>query len=190
MVNKLTILYVLEPFLTKPHEQLHLADIARTLNRPHPTVRQHLGFLEKEGILKKSRKGKLSLYSLNFGSSHILHYLAIAEKNSLIEKCKKELLLGELLSYMHASLAEHNKALIFGSAAQLQKKANDIDVLITGKFDKENIEKFSDRFNIKVHLINVKELRDVTQTLKQEILKKHLLIQGSEEILRWLLWQA
>ena len=188
MVNKLTTLYVLEPFLIKPHEQIHLAEIALALNRPHPTIRQHLALLEKDGILKKNRKGKLSLYSLNFDNPSIVHYLTIAEKNVLIQKCKNDLLLKELLHTLHTALTENNKALIFGSATQLLKKANDIDLLITGKISKEKIEEFSNKFNTQVHLINTEKLKDITQALKEEILKKHLLIQGSEEILRWLLW--
>lgn len=187
MVKKLTILNVLEPFLFNPDEKLHLAHIAKELKLPRPTVGKHLNFLERKGLLKKEIKGRLTLYSLRMEASNLLDYLTIAEKSRLIKQCEHELVLRELVRFLQANLGEKNKAAIFGSAAISAKKANDIDLLVSGKFDKDALDKFAERYDIQVHLINVDALKDVNDALKKEILKKHLLIKGSEELLRWLL---
>jgi len=186
MVNNLTM-SVLEPFLNRPDEQLHLADISRQLKEPHPTVRLHLNALEKKGILKKSYKGRLTLYSLNLDNPLIAQYIIIAEKNNLIRKSENNLILKELISFLQNISGK--EMIIFGSAAQTFNKANDVDLLVTGKTDENKIKRFSEKYNKPIHLINVKSLRKVSETLKKEITKKHLVIKGSENITRWLFWQ-
>ena len=187
MVRKLTILSVLEPFLAKPKDSLHLAEISKSLGQPHPTVRQELNFLEQKGIVKKRIKGRLTLYTLNIDNPNIIDYLVVAEKNRLISRCDTELALKELIGFLHSLLSEQNKALIFGSAVESLKKANDVDMLLTGKLNKQKLDEFSGKFNLKIHLISVRRLKKVSEALRQEIIKKHLVIMGSEEIVRWLL---
>ena len=187
MVRKITILSVLEPLLKKPKEAIHLAELSKAVGEPHPTLRQRLNFLEQKGVLRKGIKGRLTIYSLNIGNRNIIDYLVIAEKNRILERCDQEPMLKELVGFLRTLLNENNKALIFGSAAESLKNANDVDILITGKFDGQNLEKFAERFNLKTHLINVKALSNVSEALRMEIVKKHLIINGSEEITRWLL---
>ena len=65
----------LEPFLTT-RESLHLLDISRKLKENHATVRKYLNKFEKQGILKKEIKGRLTLYKLN--PAHHLRQLSSA----------------------------------------------------------------------------------------------------------------
>ncbi len=184
MVNKLTILKVLEPFLTKPDEKLHLAHISKELGEPHPTARLWLNMLEKKNILKKEHRGRQTLYSINRDNSSIIEYLAISEKNKLIERCEKELLMKELVSMLRENSCRN--IIIFGSAPESIKKANDIDIIaIDGTIAKEKIEK---RLNKKLHLINSDSLSKISEILRQEVIKKHLIIRGSEEIIEWMIW--
>jgi predicted transcriptional regulator len=178
MVRRLTIWLYLEPLLYS-QDYLHLAEISKKLNKNHTTVRQYLNHFEKQGILLKAKKGRLSLYKLNLSNPLIVHYLALAEKEILTEKCEGNLLLKEFVSFLNQNLDENNKSLIFGSASQNIKKANDIDLLITGKINfQKKIKDFESKFNIEVHLINVKSLN---------LINKHLLISGSESIIKWLI---
>lgn len=188
MVKKLTIIKALEPFLVKPKEALHLADISRSLKEPHPTVRQWLNALEKKGMLKKSFKGRLTLYSLNFDSPLLMDYLVIAEKSKLVEKCEHSLVLKEVSSFISLDLSENSKALIFGSAAESFNSAGDIDLLITGNADLKELKKLSEKLGKELHIIPVQSLSKVSSALKTEIIKKHLIIKGSEDIARWLFW--
>ncbi len=184
MEEKLTIWSYLEPFLLT-REPLHLADISQRLKRPHPTVRQYLHLFEQDGILTKTIKGRLTLYALNRSSPLLIDTLVLGEKERLLRVCKKNLLLGELNSFLHQSLSENHKALIFGSSVSDFKKAHDVDLLVVGK--QISVAVFENKFNIKIHLIHVNALSTVTDPLREEIRKRHLLIQGSEELLTWLL---
>lgn len=188
MVKKVTILEVLEPFLSRPKESLHLAEISREIKEPHPTVRQWLNMLEEKGILRKQFKGRLTLYSLHLDNPNMIDYLVIAEKSKLIKKCEKEPVLKELVHFINSTLGENTKVLIFGSAAESIKQASDIDLLVTGKINEKDVEHFSERMNKEIHLINVDRLNKISKSLREEIIKKHLIIKGSEDIIRWMIW--
>lgn len=175
----------LEPFLYT-REYLHLRDISRKLKKPHASVRKYLNIFEKEGILNKEIKGRLTLYKINIEHPNIIEYLTIAEKEKLLKELRKNLILNELIKKIHETTTEDNKILIFGSAATEYKKANDIDILITGRSTLK-IKEIENKLNIKIHLINTTNLNNITETLKKEIRKKHLIIEGSEEIIKWLI---
>jgi len=187
MVKILTIYQALEPFLARQDEKLHLAGISRELKQPHPTVRQWLNALENKGILKKEHQGRLTLYSLNLLNPNIIDYLAIAEKNRLINQCEKNHVLAELVSYIHSNLS--GNALIFGSASESFDSAQDIDLLLVGNTDTKQLKQFAKRLDKELHIISVRNIKKVSDALRKEISKKHLLINGSEELVRWLIWQ-
>jgi hypothetical protein len=184
MVNKLTISSYLEPFLNTDGF-IHLSELARKIGKNHTVVRLYANALEKQGILEKKIVGRLTMYQLK-SSPILLDYLVIAEKEKLISRCQKDLILKEIVGFLHDSLSQDNKALIFGSATINARKAGDIDLLVTGKFDESKIKELEKKINIEIHLINTEDLNTIKPTLKKEILAKHLIIQGSEEILRWL----
>ena len=188
MVKKLTIYHILEPFLSKPYEKLHLAEISREVNEAHPTARQWLNTLEKRGVLKKEYKGRLTLYSLNLQNQNIIDYLVMAEKNKLIRKCGEWVVLGELVFNINNALNENVKVLIFGSAVESFNKAQDIDLLVVGKTETKSIKNLAKRLNKELHIIQVSNLKKISEALKIEITKKHLLIKGSEDLVGWMVW--
>lgn len=188
MVKKVTIIDALEPFLSNPRESLHLAYISKQLKKSHPTVRKWLNTLEKKGILKKGFKGRLTLYSLNLDNQNIVEYLIIAEKTKLIKKCEEDFILKELVYFITLNFSENTKTLIFGSSVDSFRKANDIDLLVTGNVEEKNLKDFSKKFNKEIHIIKVASLDKISEALKKEIIKKHLIIKGDEEIVRWMLW--
>jgi len=184
MVNKLTIASYLAPFLnTKGF--IHLSELARKVGKNHTVVRLYANALEKQGILEKKIVGRLTMYKLK-SSPVLLDYLVIAEKEKLIAQCQRDLILKEIVGFLHESLNQESSALIFGSATINARKAGDIDILITGKFDESKLNELKKRLNIEIHLINPKDLNSIDSALKKEILTKHLIIQGSEEIVKWL----
>ena len=188
MVKKVTIINALDPFLSRPNQELHLAEISRIIKEPHPTARQWLNDLQRKGVLLRGYKGRLTLYKLDLNNHSIVSHMVIAEKDRLIRNCEKSLLLKELTNNLIPILDEHTLCLIFGSASEDLEKAGDIDILIVGKVDESKIKHISSRLNKELHMINVSILSKISKTLKEEIIKKHLLIQGSESILRWMLW--
>lgn len=187
MVTKITILEVLEPFLSKPREELHISAIAKETRGPHPTARKRLNALERIGVLKKGKKGRLTIYSLNMEHPNIADYLVIAEKARLIKRCESDLILKEFVHFLNVILEENSKALIFGSATKSAGVAEDIDLLVVGKISASTIETFSRKFKKEIHLISVNSLGKISQSLKTEIIKKHLIIKGSEDIVGWMI---
>lgn len=186
MVKNITIAKALIPFLTKPRESLHLSAIARELCEPHPTIRQWLGLLAQEGIVKKTHKGRMSLYTLNFEHPNLSDYLLIIEKYKLIEKCEKELLFRELVSLVRLFVDKSVIVLIFGSAVKSFTNANDIDILLIGDVDIKDFKKSIEKLKKEVHIVKVSSFEKISNALKIEIIKKHILIQGSEESIGWL----
>ncbi|MBU3907521.1 MAG: nucleotidyltransferase domain-containing protein [Nanoarchaeota archaeon] len=183
MVNNITVLSVLEPLLFK-QEWMHLAEISRELKMPHPTARIYLNNFEKDGIVVKQIKGKLTLYKLNYSNPIVIDYITLVEKYKLIKKCAKDLLLKEIVSFLHKL---DNPSIIFGSASTNLKNAEDIDVVIVGKFNSQYFKEFEKKHDLYFHLITLNKLENITPALKEEIKKKHLIVQNSEEVIKWML---
>ena len=188
MVNKITIYSALIPFLSRPAEWIHLAELSRELRIPHPTLRQWLSSFESEGVLKRETKGRLALYTLNAENNGILKYLALAEQDKLIQKCRKSLFLNHVVGAAQRQ-AESGIIIIFGSFAVNPEKAGDIDVIVTEKKDVPVLKKIAGFANKELHGLVIPDLTEISSALKGEIIKKHLILKGTESVLRWMLWQ-
>ncbi len=171
----------LEVFLTT-RDTLHLLDISRKLNENHATVRKYLSNFEKQGILKRSVKGRLTLYKLNFNSPMLVDILVMGEKDKLIRSIEKNIILKELVVELR-NLTDKT-LVIFGSASEDFSKANDVDILTLDK--NLNVNEIEKKLNLEVHVNYVSSLISVSNVMKEEILKKHLIINNSEGIVRWL----
>ncbi len=182
MVNKITSWNYLEPLLFK--DWVHLSEISKAMEKNHSVVRQHLNEFEKRGILERKNLGKMTFYKIK-KNPLLIDVISLVEKSKLIKQ-SDDLHIKEVVDFLHNTLSEDNKAAIFGSSVKDAKKAGDIDILLIGKinFDIKQLER---NINKKVHLINVKKLEDVSPALKEEIKSKHLIVQGCEEIIKWLI---
>lgn len=185
MVNNLTD--VLVPFLNKPFDTFYQRELSKLTKIPRSTLRNMLIGLEDKGIITSNKKGKQVAYNLNFKNPKLLEYLVIAEKYVILQKCDDSLLFQELKDYLINNI--EGSIIMFGSATQSFNNANDIDIVIVGECDNEKIDAISAKINKEIHVIKVLELSQISNTLKKELIKKHLLIKNSEELLRWLLWQ-
>lgn len=172
----------LEPFLNT-REKLHLLDISRRLKENHAKVRKYLNDFEEQGILKKQIKGRLTLYELNFNSSLIIDTLVLAEKDRLIRNLCQNNLLSELIFELHNITSK--TLVIFGSASEDFSKANDIDILTTDK--NLDLKRLSRKLDLELHINYVPSLNSASQTIRLEVLKKHLIINNSEEVVKWLI---
>lgn len=183
MVNKITKTKYsyLEPFLTS-RERLHLLDISRRIGENHATVRKYLNDFEKLGLLKKTNKGRLTMYEVNFDFSLWVDFIVVAEKDKLIRMCVENLLFKELISELHKLTS--GTLIIFGSASDNFKDAKDVDIISLDK--KLTVKEIEKKFDLDIHLHYVSSLKDISETMRQEVLKKHLIINGSEEVVKWL----
>ncbi len=181
MVKKVSIWSTLEPLIYSGEK--HLADISKELKRPHTTVRKQLAIFEGIGLVEKEKKGRQVFYRMK-KNPLIIDYLTIVEKERLIKRCEEELVLKEIIEFFHKF---DNPTIIFGSSVYSIKNARDVDILIVGKFERKEIKNVEKKLNLKFHIINVGSLKEISETLKKEIIEKHLIVQGSEEWIKWMI---
>jgi hypothetical protein len=181
MVKKITKWFYLQPFLFEK-EPLHLLDISRKIKENHATTRKYLNDFAKEGLLRITQKGRLTLYEINKDFPLLISYISIAEKEHLIKKCSENKIFKELVHDLQKNATK--PIIIFGSSAINFAKAEDIDIICLENIKLENIQK---KYTKKFHTIQVKKLSDIQETLKKEIEKKHITIYGVEEVVKWLM---
>jgi hypothetical protein len=180
MGNKMTKWFYLQPFLFT-RKSLHLLDISRKLNENHATVRKYLNQFAKEGFLKVSNQGRLTLYEINFEFPLVIDYLAVAEKEFLLFKCSQNKIFKELVSDLHN--LSNKMLLVFGSSVENLSKAKDLDIICFESLDFREIEK---KYDKEIHDLKVNSLVDIKDALKKEVLKKHIIVNSVEEVIKWL----
>lgn len=184
MVKKITI-WILELFLNDYSKRYYLRELATLLKKPHQTIKPYLEELAKEGILIKNKKKNILEYSLNFKDKKIYDYLVLAEKGKLINRLREDALIRILFEKL-SGFFDKNTFIIFGSAADKILKGSDIDLLVIGrqKVSKE-IKIFENTYNKKIHKIQIANMEKLTLTLIKEIYKKHLILNNTEQIIRF-----
>ena len=158
MVEKVSIWLVLEPLLFS--EPKHLAQISKELRKSHTTVRKQLSLFESMGVVEKEKKGRQIFYKLR-EVPLLIDYLTIIEKEKLIKRSKEELLLKELVDSLHTF---DNPIILFGSAVISIKNANDVDLVIMRKFNKDKMRNIEEKLNLKLHILNLKDIKDINET--------------------------
>jgi len=124
-------------------------------------------------------------YVLNFKNKLIYDYLTIAEKDrtqEFIEDNPLSSILYEKLS----SFFKDSTFIIFGSSVNGIKKGSDLDFFVVGKNVKEEIKDFEEVYSKKIHLIHAKTLKEVSLTFIKEIYKKHIILNNTEAVLRFI----
>lgn len=185
MVRKITKSKIIEQYLNNYGKTFYLREIAELLKKPHQTIKPHIEELVKEKIINKTKRKNIVEYSLNLKNKHLQDYIIIAEKEKTIEKINQE----PLLKILFEKLSIHfnkNTFIIFGSATNKIEKNSDIDLLIikNEKTDK-TIKNFEEVYNKKIHKIQIININKLTPTLLKEIYKKHIILNNTEEIIRY-----
>ena len=79
-----------------------------------------------------------------------------------------------------------NCFIIFGSAVNKLQTDSDIDLLIIGKKDvKKIIQDFENIYNKEIHLCQISNLNEISAVFLKEIYKKHLILNKTEDIIRF-----
>jgi len=154
--------------------------IAKKKKLNQKTVANYLLFLEKEGILKSKIQGKNKNYSLNLENKEITkNFILAIEHLRTIKFYNKHLIIKEVCTKIIPNIK--GSALIFGSYAKgIQKKDSDLDILIIGKCNEEQIEKIGKAYNLEINLkIYPKIENDI---LTKEAINNHIFIKDPESI--------
>ncbi len=185
MVRKITKSKIISEFVNDYSKKYYLGELAVLLKKPHQTIKSYIEELIKEGILIKNQRKKIIEFNLNFKNKNLYDYLVISEKEKLIERMEEEAILKMLHEKLSPYFAE-NTFVIFGSAANKIEKNSDIDLLMIGKEDiTKVIKEFWEIYNRKVHKIQIIDLNKLTPALIKEIYKKHLVLNNTEQIVRF-----
>lgn len=185
MVKKITKTKIIGLYLNNYGKRIYLRELASLLEKPHQTIKPYVEELIKEKILIKEQRKNIIDYSLNFKNKKVYDYLAIAEKEKLIETLDK----GAILNVLYEKLSEkftNTSFIIFGSAVGTLKKDSDIDLLIIGKqSSSKEIKDFEEVYNKKIHWVQISSLNKLSSALTKEIYKKHLILNNTERIVRF-----
>ncbi len=181
-INKFKII---AQFLNDYSKRYYLRELAALLKKPHQTIKPYIKELVKEEILIKNQRKNIVEYNLNFKNKKIYDYLVIAEKQKLIERLDKDILLKVLFEKLSGFFA-NNTFLIFGSSVKKIQKQSDIDLLVIGKSNiNKTIDEIKEVYNKKIHKVQVNKLNKINRTLIKEIYKKHLIFNNTEQIIRF-----
>jgi len=178
-------MWIFEDFLGDYTAQLTGSFIAKKKKLNQKTVSNYLNKLEKEHILKSKTQGKNKLYSLNLNNKEIVkNFIIVVEHIRTINFYKKHLLIKEIAEKINPLIK--GTAVLFGSYAKGTEKDNsDIDILILGKCNEDEINKMSNVFNKEISLkIYPKFKKDI---LTKEVIKNHIIIKNTEQIIEEIL---
>jgi predicted nucleotidyltransferase len=115
---------VLGYFFLNPHEQLYTNEIAKNLNLDKRNLVKKLKEFEKDGLLKKTVRGNMKLYSINDKYPLFNEYKKIILSTAGIEGALRQMLAG---------FPDVLEAYLYGSYARNAMDANsDIDLLVVG----------------------------------------------------------
>lgn len=185
MVNIYTYLSL---FLEDIHSLRSLNEFEKHFKKPHQTIKIHLNMLVNAKILLQDKRERFLFYKLNMDNPLVYEYLAMCEKQRMIDFLKKEIfkLLYDGLSHHF----ENSKMLIFGSAT-IDKNYSDIDILVLSKNNsiREFLKKFELTYSVKIHLTQTSKER-LTKTFIREIRKKHIILNEHDYFIKILYHQT
>ncbi len=185
MVKKVTYPKIISLFLSDYSRRIYLGELADELKKPHQTVKPYIKELIRKNILSEKKHGKFLEYALNFKNKLIYDYLTIAEK----EKTQEFIEDNPLASILYEKLSSFFKGstfIIFGSSVKGMKKGSDLDLFVVGKNVKEKIKEFEEVYSKKIHLIHAKTLKEASLTFIKEVYKKHIILNNTENVLRFI----
>ena len=181
MVEKITKWYVLLPYLNNYERHLLLRDFEEELKKSHQTLKKYIETLIKDKILIEVKRKKISTYSLNLENQLTYDYVSIGEKIKLKLSLEKSSILKRLYEILNSSFKISN-FLVFGSFAK-NLAGNDIDLLVIGKEDKNlqiAIKKFSNAYGIKIHKMQITQIKEINDAMAKEIYNKHIILNNSD----------
>lgn len=169
---------------TKGYEKgYYVREVQKLLGISPRTSQLVLEDLEKKGVLKSRRRGKIKLYFLNKQNEISRTYIILVEQYKLITFLDEREEIKHLLKEIK-EISPNVTLVIFGSYAKgTEKKGSDLDILaiVDGDFDKKSIEKLEKMHTFKINIKTVK-MGDFNKNdvLIKEVLKNHVILQNNE----------
>lgn len=176
-------LQVLCLFTSGFDREYYVREVQKLLNISPRTAQLALGDLEKKTVLESRTRGKIRAYKIK-KSGIGKQYLVFAEQYKRISFLEANGVVREIV----LKIAPHimGIAFIFGSfAKRTQKKESDLDIFVAGDYDKDEIDRVSGIYGVKISIkayplhIFKRELRK--DALIKEVIGNHVIIKGTDE---------
>lgn len=184
-----TELAVLEPFVLNYRARLTGSSIAKSRKLNQKTVSNYLKRLERQNFLKSITEGKNKMYFLNLSDQQlIINFISATENARAIHFYQKHPLIKEIITKILPHIS--GIALIFGSYAKgNEKEGSDLDIFIAGSADEAQIDKIADMYHLEINikkytLPEFKKALKENDTLAEEIIKGHIIIQNAQDFVQ------
>lgn len=153
--------------------EYYIREVQKILGISPRTAQLILEDLEKKAVLESATRGKIRNYRIK-KTGIGRQYLLFAEQYKTITFLEsKRFLIGELIFKIGAAV--DGIGLVFGSYAKgLEKKDSDLDIFVAGSCDKNEIDKMSRLYGIKISVKNY-PLKLFGSGIKNDILIKEVL---------------
>ena len=168
----------LAPFTLDYSSRLSASEIARRTKIPQQTASRYLNKLVKDNLLEYKREGRNKLFSLDLKkeTSRIILNSIENEKSLqfLLKNKGLHVIIEEILGYC-------DSLIVFGSyASGTFNEDSDLDLVIFGKADKEEIKKVKRKSGLEIveHYVSHKEFEKIllsNNPLSLEILNNHII---------------
>ena len=158
---------VLSYFLLNPEEEMYMNEMVRKFAVDRGNLVRKLSEWEKEGLLTKTKRGNLSLYTINKRYSLLEEMKKIAQKKFRLE---------EQLRNSLKKVKDLKMAFIFGSYAKDKlEPESDIDLLMIGSHSalkaQKEIIKLQKEFDREINIIDMTETEFEERRQRDEFLK-------------------
>ena len=187
MYNKINItensLQIISLFTKGFDKEYYIREIKKILKISPRTAQLILEDLEDKGIIESKIKGKIKLYKLkkNWLSKR---YLILIEYYKEISFTQKNLLIKEVIEKISQNI--RGIGIIFGSYAKgIADKTSDLDIVVAGDYNKEEIKKISRNLGVEINLkcypLNTFKRNINKDILLKEILNDHIIFLNAEQ---------
>jgi len=168
---------ILEYFMLNPTEKTYLQELAKKLDVSPGSVNNYCNIFEKDGLIKREKKGNLHIFSTN-------------NDNFRVRELKKAIflnILGEL--GLEKISDDYTSIIIYGSHASGDfDERSDIDLLVIGNEDKVNkdlvvkiMKKVGKEIQLNViQMIKWEKMKKKDDAFVKSVIKNHVLIKGVE----------
>ena len=165
MLQKSSIYQTLKVFFISPTKKKYLADISRTIELAHTSVKKNLDKLIKLGLIiesiEKKGKRKFPLYQANKDNDLFKEYKMIYNLSSLFES--------GVIDFIEKSFMPKS-IVLFGSYQKGEDiEESDIDIFVECAEEKISLGKFEKRLDRKIHLHFKKNFAAYPKELKNNI---------------------
>lgn len=175
---------VLNELIKQKNSRVYGREIAKRYKLNQKTIANTLNKLEKNDILKYKIEGKNKYYFLNSFNPLIKELVQTIEVEKKADFLKSHKSIAEFIRKIEQK--SEGIVVLFGSYARgTADKESDLDLLIIGKSNLEDLEKsFGKKLNV---VKSTKEKFDMNNPFIQEVLGNHIVLKGAEEFIN-LIW--